>query len=79
VWLLLTWADGSRDRIEEDYAPRSLVGHLVWKTSAGARDFTAEWLHGEDAHWSGPPLAFWVTWPVTGPSDVGIRAWSSGW
>jgi hypothetical protein len=53
VWLLVTWADGSRERIVEDYEPWSSVselrnGHLVWETAVGEVDYAAEWLEGEE-------------------------------
>lgn len=53
VWLLVTWADGRRERIEEDYQPWISVaelreGHFVWQSPGGEVDFEAEWLSGAE-------------------------------
>lgn len=49
VWLLLTWVDGRRERIVEDYQPWTLVhelqsGRLSWE----GRDLTARALQGDE-------------------------------
>ena len=53
VWLLVTWVDGRRERIEEDYQPWISVaelreGHFVWQSPGGEVDFEAEWLSGAE-------------------------------
>jgi hypothetical protein len=53
VWLLVTWVDGRRERIQEDYEPWTSVselrdGHFVWETATGEIDFAATWLDGEE-------------------------------
>ena len=53
VWWLVTWADGRRDRIEEDYPPWTLVqevrkGYAELEINPG-RDqrFQVQWLEGD--------------------------------
>lgn len=53
VWLLVSWIDGSRERIFEDYAPWTAVeelsqGHLLWESPHGESDLEARWLSGEE-------------------------------
>ena len=53
VWLLVTWADGRRERIDEDYEPWIAVkelreGHFRWDSHQGEVDYTAEWLRGDE-------------------------------
>jgi len=53
VWLLVTWANGRRDRIGEDYEPWTYVrelrdDHLVWPSDEGEVDFEARWLEGQE-------------------------------
>jgi hypothetical protein len=55
VWWLVTWSDGRRDRIEEDYPPWIIVdevrrGRVELETTPGAvaSTFIPEWLEGED-------------------------------
>jgi len=53
VWLLVTWLDGTRERIEEDYPPWTSVaelsdGHLTWDRNGQEQDFMAEWLSGQE-------------------------------
>lgn len=54
VWMLVTWADGHRDQITEDYSPWISVkelkqGHLTWFTSEGEVTLSARWLDGAEA------------------------------
>ena len=54
VWLLITWSDGRRERIEEDYAPWTLVdevrdGVLRWTVDERESVLEVRWLHGDDA------------------------------
>lgn len=54
VWLLITWADGRRERIEEDYPPWTSVkelhaGVLRWTVDGRQVQFKAVWLDGEQA------------------------------
>ena len=54
VWLLITWADGRRERIEEDYPPWTLVnelraGMLRWIVDQRQVDFQVVWLGGDQA------------------------------
>ena len=65
VWLLFTWADGTRDRIEEDYPPYALVPELL---AGGFSDpergeFTARWLTGSERD------AAWATHGIHDPSS----------
>lgn len=52
VWWLVTWNDGRRERIEEDYPPWTLVdevrhGYAELEVSPGVHQhFGIEWLHG---------------------------------
>jgi hypothetical protein len=53
VWLLVSWNDGSRERIFEDYAPWTAVeelrhGHFLWESAQSEIDLEATWLTGED-------------------------------
>jgi hypothetical protein len=53
VWLLVTWLDGTRERIEEDYQPWTSVvelsdGHFTWDRNGEVQDFEATWLSGQD-------------------------------
>lgn len=55
VWWLVTWSDGRRERIEEDYPPWILVdevrrGRVELEVVPGAEPsvFVAEWLEGDD-------------------------------
>ena len=53
MWLLVTWADGRRERIDEDYEPWTWVaellsGHFVWDRGSARVNFTAEWLTGAE-------------------------------
>jgi len=53
VWLLVSWIDGSRERIFEDYPPWTAVeelrhGHFVWESPDGEIDLEASWLTGEE-------------------------------
>jgi len=59
VRLLVTWLDGTREGIEEDYQPWTLVddllpGHVTWNNHSQEQDFEAEWLSGEhrDRAWA---------------------------
>ena len=54
VWLLITWADGRRERIEEDYPPWTSVEELragFLRRSVDGRQvqFEAVWLYSERA------------------------------
>ena len=59
VWLMVTWADGSRGGITEDYEEWTSVqelreGHLSWPCDeVGSVDYEARWLDGpeRDAAW----------------------------
>lgn len=58
VWLLLTWADGQRERIFEDYPPWTAVeelrkGVFHWDGER-AGDYVATWAEGteRDRLWS---------------------------
>jgi hypothetical protein len=53
VWLLVTWINGRRERIEEDYEPWTYVadlldGHFKWESGTNEVVFHAEWLSGPD-------------------------------
>ena len=53
VWLLVTWLDGTRQGIEEDYQPWTSVaelsdGHLTWNKNGPEPGFEVEWLSGQD-------------------------------
>lgn len=59
VWILVTWADGRREPIYEDYEPWTSVaelemGHLLLSTPQGDIDFDARWLEGKsrEAAWA---------------------------
>ena len=59
VWILVTWADGRREPIYEDYEPWSSVaelkmGHLLVSTTQGDIDFEVRWLEGKarEAAWA---------------------------
>ena len=52
---MVTWSDGRRDRIEEDYPPWTIVdevrrGRVELETTPGAvaSTFILEWLQGDD-------------------------------
>lgn len=54
VWWLVTWSDGRRERIEEDYPPWTLVdevqrGRVELEVTPGAEFsvFVPEWLEGD--------------------------------
>jgi hypothetical protein len=49
----VTWLDGTRERIEEDYRPWTSVaelsdGHLTWDKNGREQRFEVEWLSGQD-------------------------------
>ena len=51
VWLLLTRLDGSRDPIQEDYAPWSYISDLHedrinWGSPGGETHYQVRWLEG---------------------------------
>ena len=53
VWLLLTRLDGSRDPIQEDYAPWTSIaelreGHIHWVSPQGVADYEVRWLNGDE-------------------------------
>jgi hypothetical protein len=59
VWLLVSWTDGSRERIFEDYLPWTSVaelreGHLSWDSPDGEVDLQASWLAGKDREQAWP-------------------------
>lgn len=55
VWYEVIWADGRRERVEEDYPPWTLVDEVrqgrveleVGGEAATAATYTAEWLEGD--------------------------------
>lgn len=54
VWLLVTWVDGRRDRIEEDYPPWTSVaeicrGFLTWTIDDRETKLEVAWLEGDSA------------------------------
>ena len=55
MWWLVTWSDGRRERIEEDYPPWTLVeevrqGWVELETEQGAKPatFIVRWLSGDE-------------------------------
>lgn len=49
VWILITWSDGRRERIEEDYPPWTSVteirdGWVSWKTDGSEGHYEVIWL-----------------------------------
>ena len=49
----MTWADGRRERVYEDYQPWTsvaelLTGHFVWERGTTKAVFTTEWLTGSE-------------------------------
>jgi hypothetical protein len=59
VWLLVTWLDGTRERIEEDYRPWTAVaellnGHFTVEREGREQRFEVEWLSGveRDRAWT---------------------------
>ncbi|WP_369054901.1 hypothetical protein [Kineococcus terrestris] len=53
VWLLLTRLDGSRDPVQEDYAPWTYVselqqGHITWDAPDGQTRYQVQWLEGDE-------------------------------
>ena len=54
VWLLVTWVDGRRDRIEEDYPAWTSVaeicrGFLTWTIDDRDTKLEVAWLEGDSA------------------------------
>jgi hypothetical protein len=54
VWLLISWSDGRRERIAEDYPPWTSVdelraGFLRWSVDAQELELKVVWLQGDDA------------------------------
>jgi hypothetical protein len=54
VWLFITWSDGRRERIEDDYPPWTSVdelraGFLRRSVDAHELEFKVVWLQGDDA------------------------------
>ena len=53
VWLLLTRLDGSREPIQEDYAPWAYMselrsGRIYWASPHGNADYEVRWLKGAE-------------------------------
>lgn len=53
VWLLLTWLDGSRDPIQEDYAPWFYIpglkeGGISWASPGGDVAYEVRWLESDE-------------------------------
>lgn len=64
VWLLVTWIDGRREQLLEDYPPWTSVtelreGHFVWPDPRGDIDFTTRWLTGAEQQQA------WQRWGIT--------------
>lgn len=59
VWLVVVWADGTKERAVEDYPPWTYVreiwdGVFVWERPAPlGGEYTVEWVpdHERDARW----------------------------
>jgi hypothetical protein len=54
VWLLITWSDGRRERIEEEYPPWTSIdelraGFLRWSVDAQELEFKVVWLQSDEA------------------------------
>lgn len=64
VWLRVTWIDGRREELLEDYPPWTSVadlreGHFVWPDLHGDIDFKTRWLTGADQQQA------WRQWGIT--------------
>ena len=65
VWFLVTWADGRRERIEEDYPPYALVPEVVagiYTSDVGVR-YAVRWLTGVERQ------SAWETHGIHGPAS----------